>query len=1523
MTYDDYFNYGHYANSPQPYNADISLNAVLSQADINNFIANQNNGGFAIIKSLINVSAQVMSQFSLITSQQSVPQPILDTITNDVVDKIGVAILSNPTQPPSPINVMNYFTSNILDVNGNYILTVNNVATVISVHVSNTIDVNSSMVMATTTSIIFGGIRKFVDRLPLLNQQGANNLGNYIPTAVPDQVKFPGSDYIEIGLVEYHHKFHSDLKPTKVRGYVQLNNPDDPAVFDVHGNPTYIPAAHYGGPVIVANKNVPVRVKFTNLLPTGTGGDLFLPVDTSLMGAGTGNDQTHPNAYYTQNRATIHMHGGVTPWISDGTPHQWTTPKDEITPYPKGVSVSNVPDMDPPGPGSLTFYYTNQQTSRLMFYHDHSYGITRLNVYAGELSLYELHDEIEADLVNRGVIPGEVDTIPLIIQDKTFVPPTEQIDYQDPTWNRGKTLGFPWGNENDLWYPHVYLPNQNPNIISGANDSGRWDYGPWFWPPLTSLLYDPLVDSSDPNNLKYYPAIPNPSITPEAFMDTPVINGCVYPYVEVQQKAYRFKVLNACDDRTLNLQLHKAISNQIVHTLDNNGSVGELHLDSGDPHMVPACAGGNLPPTWPVDGRDGGVPDPNFLGPNIIQIGNEGGFIPYPMVHPNQPVAYEQNRRNIVVLDISYSNLLLAPAERADFVIDFSAYSPGDIIILYNDAPAANPAFDTRLDYFTGVMDQTDAGGAPTTLPGYGSNTRTIMQFRVTAGVGSPVPFDLNRLTTELGNAYYISQEPPLIPQAAYADIYGNKLGDMSLYVDNQVRIQDNYLTYKNINVSATGTAVLNAGQVSAINVTNSGSDYNPSTTEVRIDLPISGSQATATPVFGTGSLTSVNVTNGGSNYHIAAVTINGVTGNNNTPVTLTTTANINLTTGVISSIVVPAGNTTFNVAPTVVIAKPSDPFGIQATATAVLSANRRITGFNITNHGTGYLPVITVDNGYGEEAVLTAIMSYDKVVGVNVNNHGFGYWTVPTITFDAPSDPMGTTALGYAVVDRGQIAHINVTNSGSGYTTIPNITVTAVPDILPVTQVTVSNGQITSVTITNAGTNYTSNPVVTVSAPTTAGGTTAVIQAVRNTVSPRQILSLNIINPGSGYTSAPTITIARPSGSGVRATATAAVSPLGTISGVTIVNGGYGISSTPTINLIGQGTGATISYTYSLFNSVTGITMTNNGSGYTTVPKVNIIDTKGLFMTQYLEPKAIAEEFTLDYGRMNATFGVEIPLTSYTVQTTIMYGYVDPPTEVVKFNAHALGPIRNDGTQLWKITHNGVDTHSIHFHLVNVQLINRVGWDGMLAEPELNELGWKETIRMHPLQDTIVAMRAVAPGLPFGIPNSKRLYDVTMAEGATSTITFANVDPNGEPVTTVNTMTNYGWEYVWHCHILGHEENDMMRPVVIQIDNQAPDPLTIGSSQVINQVTLNWPNPQHIDYLSYNPKGIVKITVERGRNNVYTLLATLPSSATSFIDNRLTSSHPFNRNTTYTYRVTAINEAGSTVSNILTVTTL
>ncbi len=115
-------------------------------------------------------------------------------------------------------------------------------------------------------------LRKFVDSLPGLGAAGANNLGQYIPVAIPDTATYPGSDYYEIELGEYTQQMHSDLPATKFRGYRQTN---------MGGS-----GFHYLGPLIIAQRNRPVRIKFTNNLPTGTHGNLFIPVDTTANGAG-------------------------------------------------------------------------------------------------------------------------------------------------------------------------------------------------------------------------------------------------------------------------------------------------------------------------------------------------------------------------------------------------------------------------------------------------------------------------------------------------------------------------------------------------------------------------------------------------------------------------------------------------------------------------------------------------------------------------------------------------------------------------------------------------------------------------------------------------------------------------------------------------------------------------------------------------------------------------------------------------------------------------------------------------------------------------------------------------------------------------------------------------------------------------------------------------------------------------------------------------------------------------------------
>ncbi len=348
-------------------------------------------------------------------------------------------------------------------------------------------------------------IRKFVDSLPGLGLPGCstavppppgipgcnqNNLGQYIPIALKSNnaLGYGKDDYYSLGITQFSLKLHSDLPATTLRGYYQMPGTGP-------GQSGAAAAVYqYLGPVIVAKSfdpskpagdslngalsglnvngnGAPTRVLYQNLLPLTTwnattgqpGGpaNLFLPVDPTLMGAGPGPNLcstcTGGWAPYTQNRTAIHLHGGNTPWISDGTPHQWITPKGETFPnagtflshYQKGDSFQNVPDMigtgksittASQGDGLGTLYYTNQQSQRLMFYHDHAYGITRLNVYAGMAAGYLLHDQVEDDMIfgtndsgafstakavlpNLGTSLGAQYTwgVPLVIQDRTFV----------------------------------------------------------------------------------------------------------------------------------------------------------------------------------------------------------------------------------------------------------------------------------------------------------------------------------------------------------------------------------------------------------------------------------------------------------------------------------------------------------------------------------------------------------------------------------------------------------------------------------------------------------------------------------------------------------------------------------------------------------------------------------------------------------------------------------------------------------------------------------------------------------------------------------------------------------------------------------------------------------------------------------------------------------------------------------------------------------------------------------------------
>lgn len=969
-----------------------------------------------------------------------------------------------------------------------------------------------------STSALTGGIHKFVDPLP------------DIPVATPEPCTYSGpeADCYDIGLVEYNETLHTDLPPTRLRGYVQLStsasgvplvNPaDGSSILMPDGTQAYgVGYPQYLGPTIVAQKDRPVRIRFFNLLPTNGSGDLFLPVDTTIMGSGpfmidNASGGPYITGNFSQNRATVHLHGGFNTWISDGTVHQWITPAGEETAYPEGVSVENVPDMPDPGDGSMTLYYNNMQGARLQFYHDHAFGITRLNVYAGEAAAYLVTDEVEKDMIegtdNTGINPDHLKVlpdigIPLIIQDKTFVDATT-IAQQDPTWNWGTGARDANGNitevnTGDLWLPHVYMPNQNPADPSGMNAFGRWQYSPWFYPapndvangpiPNPYCLPTPGVDcsaSDNPLENTEIPDVPNPSFAMEAFMDTAMVNGKAYPYLNVEPKAYRFRILDVANDRFVNLQMY--VADSAVITAD-----GRVNTEV---KMVPAVATTGYPAGWPTDGRDGGVPDPATAGPSFIQIGTEGGFLPAPVELPNLPVGWNLDQTNFDMGLVNKGTLIMGPAERADVIVDFSKFR-GKTIILYNDAPAPFPAVDARYDYYTGNPDTTDTGGAPSTLAGYGPNTRTIMQFRVN----------------------------DTAPAAAY-DLTALK----AVFAKNAVK--------------------------------------------------------------------------------------NGV-------------------------------------------------------------------------FETSQDEIIVAQDAYN--TAYNKVYPTNKFVRINDKNLAFN----------------------------------------------------------------------------------------------TANGTPMNIQ----------------------------------------------------------------------------------------------------------------------FQLKGIHDEASAV-YSTDDGRMSAMLGLTIP----GIPGFVPVPFLAPPVELVKDSVYGtqLGSLE-DGTQIWKVTHNGVDTHPIHVHLYNAQVINRVAWDNAIRKVDLNELGWKETIRMNPLQDTIIAFRAVAPPLPFNVPNSVRLIDPTMPEGVPMTApSFGWKDPNGNPVTVFNNMVNFGWEYLYHCHILGHEEMDMMHDVSLVVAPDAPNGTSAIATLGVNRVTVNWTDN------STDETGFI---VQRNTSaSAWITLATVPSltgretgGVNSYIDTTVEAS------TTYNYRVIANNVVGDT----------
>jgi spore coat protein A len=332
-------------------------------------------------------------------------------------------------------------------------------------------------------------LTKFVDPLPIP------------PIAKPAGVRpIPGQSsskapYYRVAMQQIERKLHRDLPATRL--------------WSCGGS---VP-----GPTFETRSGEGLLIEWANELPAKH----FLPIDHSLHGAEASNPEV---------RGIVHVHGAKVPPEYDGYPEDWYVPGK-----------------------SRTYFYPNRQDAALLWYHDHTMGINRLNTYAGMFGLFVVRDGVE-DALN---LPKGDYEIPLVIYDRLL------------------------------------------------RQDGALDY------PVSGDAAKPWV--------------------PEVFGNVMLANGKAFPYLDVEPRKYRFRVLNGANGRFFNLSLS---NEQKFH-----------------------------------------------------QIGSDQGLLPAP---------------------VELERTMLAPAERADLIVDFTGRSGEQIVLQSYPFPI--------VQFRVGPAKSPDTSSMPSTL---------------------------------------------------------------------------------------------------------------------------------------------------------------------------------------------------------------------------------------------------------------------------------------------------------------------------------------------------------------------------------------------------------------------------------------------------------------------------------------------------------------------------------------------------------------------------------------------------------------------------------------------------------------------------------------------------------------------------------------------------------------------------------------------------------------------------------------
>ena len=451
------------------------------------------------------------------------------------------------------------------------------------------------------------------------------------------------AEYYKIAVREFQQQI---LPPGLPQTTIWCYGPEDDFRTVAQGGAYFYPA------FTMENKwQQPTVVKWVN----GLGGKQhLLPVDPSLHWANPiGRRDTRPNPvddpYYWDHQyigsdgrytgpvpIVTHVHGAHTTEESDGYPEAWFLPAGATDVESNrgrffDYYYSKYSGLDW-GPGYATFTYPNDQRATSLWYHDHTLGMTRLNVYAGPAGFWLIRggpDDMVIDTRNGrpATLPGPPPgtwpadpfgtyyEIPIVVQDRSF-------------------------NENgSLFYPdnRAFFEGLEYSQLKIPFTYDQWGIHPD--PNGWGLGCDDLVSDVAP------------IWQPEFFGNTMVVNGQTWPFLDVEQRRYRFRMLNGCNSRFLILQF-------------------------ADPRV------------------------------DVWQIGADGGFLPAPVRLTDYPYPGSSGG----------ATLLMAPAERADIIIDFTNVPVGTEVLMLNLGP-----------------DEPFGGGeiGPDFDPSDPGSTGQVMQFRV------------------------------------------------------------------------------------------------------------------------------------------------------------------------------------------------------------------------------------------------------------------------------------------------------------------------------------------------------------------------------------------------------------------------------------------------------------------------------------------------------------------------------------------------------------------------------------------------------------------------------------------------------------------------------------------------------------------------------------------------------------------------------------------------------------------------